>query len=211
MRRAILSALLLALPASAALSLVVACDEEVETCRAGEQLCPGVGCVNTSNSTEHCGLCGHECQGCDRCIMGECTPACCSTEFNCGTIYELDCVNLDTSREHCGQCDNACTPAQFCLHRECADCAPPRQVCANACADLMTDIQHCGECSSLCYGVCHCGTCYEEGEPVPDAGCGDGDADVDSDVDSDVDADAEADASSDADAADDADPSADAG
>jgi hypothetical protein len=178
--------IVLAALAAGALALSPACRGQLPTCDEGEADCPGVGCINTSNSAAHCGACGHACPPCYRCTFGECDPQCCAAEMNCGTRYELECVNTMASREHCGTCETACAEDETCLNGTCTLCAPPRTVCANACADLDLDIQHCGRCDSPCTNnqFCNCGVCADD--PAPPEGCGGGDGDADGDADSDA-------------------------
>jgi hypothetical protein len=88
-------------------------------CPRGETLCGDAGCINTSNSAAHCGACWNACAGCDRCIMAECTPACCAEQFNCGTPAVLFCVDLRSDPAHCGGCDSPCTDGTTCRSGAC--------------------------------------------------------------------------------------------
>jgi hypothetical protein len=182
-----------------------ACRDDAPRCDTGEEYCPGSdSCVNTSNSVENCGECGVVCQDCWRCIMGECTPACCATEYDCDpSPSELDCVDTSTNREHCGSSCEPCADDEICRNGYCEACERPAARCENACADLSTNMQHCGQCENPCTGdtgYCVCGECAAEPSDDPCPGPdGDADSDSDADADSDDDGDADADADDDAD------------
>jgi hypothetical protein len=215
-RRAIHTGLIVIGVPCAALACVAAwvlgsCRDDTIRCETGTEYCPDVDeCVNTSNSTENCGQCGTVCSDCWRCIMGQCTPACCAEEFDCADpVSELDCVVLSNDREHCGDCAVACADDEICRNGSCERCEPPAARCDNACADLSTSMQHCGHCDNPCTGdtgYCVCGECVGE---ASDAACpgpdGDADTDTDSDADGDHDADGDADHDGDHDADGDAD------
>ncbi len=89
------------------------------TCAVGETLCEGVGCVNTAHSEANCGACGVACEGCDRCIRGECTPSCCPDETNCGTTRDPLCVHLPIDVDNCGACGAACAGDERCVGGVC--------------------------------------------------------------------------------------------
>lgn len=75
--------------------------------------CGGM-CVNTANSTEHCGGCEMACpmvaNGNPSCTMGTCGIAMCAMGFaNCDMVASNGCeANLQESLMHCGACGMAC-------------------------------------------------------------------------------------------------------
>ena len=83
-------------------------------CSPGETFCEGTGCISTAHSENNCGACGSVCQGCDRCIRGECTPTCCDGETNCGTVQSPLCAALSFDVDNCGACGNACGDDERC-------------------------------------------------------------------------------------------------
>jgi hypothetical protein len=88
-------------------------------CGAGETECPGVGCVATAHSEANCGACGVVCQGCDRCIRGECTATCCPDQTNCGSTRAPFCVHLPSDVDNCGACGLACADSERCVGGVC--------------------------------------------------------------------------------------------
>jgi hypothetical protein len=72
------------------------------TCSEGQELC-GLGCVDTSTSSLHCGKCGNACESPRTCSSGKC--ACPSGYTECdGT-----CVDVKIDAQNCGGCGKACT------------------------------------------------------------------------------------------------------
>ncbi len=100
------------------------CDEpDAEHCPENTEWCAeACGCINTIVTFEHCGECGHSCEGCERCIMGVCTPQCCDDLMDCDPSPDtILCIDLDSDPEYCGQCDSPCDPGEIC---ESGDCVP---------------------------------------------------------------------------------------
>jgi hypothetical protein len=145
-------------------------DDTGAGCETPLTSCPGAGCVNTSSNADHCGDCATACSGCDLCILGSCTPACCASEVDCDpSPSTVHCIDTEFDRANCGSCDNACADDEICYRRACERCEPPEARCGNNCADLSDDIRNCGECGTACERMyCQCGECVAE---RTDAGC----------------------------------------
>lgn len=116
-------------------------------CLDNESVCAGV-CIDTSNSSEHCGGCGNACGENEECIASKCRPICSADE----TLCAVGCVDLERDPEHCGACKNACAPGDMCVDGVCRTVACPgvHMACDGACVNPQTDPNHCGGCSIRC-------------------------------------------------------------
>jgi hypothetical protein len=86
-----------------------------------ERPCPGSltccagGCIDPSNSIDHCGGCGTKCtvtNGSPACTAGKCAIASCKTPWeNCDGNAANGCeTDTTASRDHCGGCGKPCNP-----------------------------------------------------------------------------------------------------
>jgi hypothetical protein len=82
----------------------------------GQTRC-GDRCVDIDTDESHCGTCGVECAGDERCIDGQCA---CGDGVG-GSIQSCDgtCVNVMHDSFHCGGCERSCTFGTVCAAGTC--------------------------------------------------------------------------------------------
>jgi hypothetical protein len=81
----------------------------------------GTACINTKESSEHCGACGNACPSPQWCNHGKCVADKCNTKAGEAECYG-ECKNLLTDPTNCGECKNACAAGQTCKD---GSCDPP--------------------------------------------------------------------------------------
>jgi hypothetical protein len=91
----------------------VGTDVVTTICTGGRTSCPGVGCVDLSASSLHCGACGAACparpNATNTCQGGMCTLSCLPGFGNCNTSAADGCeVDLQNDPASCGTCDLRC-------------------------------------------------------------------------------------------------------
>ena len=95
-----------------------------KNCGAGKTRC-GKDCADTKTDVRHCGTCGNECEGDQRCLEGQCfticSPACAETNVCCAA----ECTDLTTDARNCGQCGTVCAENEVCRFANCG-CLGPR-------------------------------------------------------------------------------------
>ncbi len=154
-------------------------------CPEGQTFCDGVGCVDLTRDSAHCGTCERACDGTatgtvQRCVAGVCrVAACVPGRADCGGTDDCE-TDLATSVTHCGACGQTCGAANVaratcaagrCAIGECrvgfADCD---RAAVNGCeADLQSDATNCGACGRVCTAasgltaVCVAGVCAQRG------------------------------------------------
>ena len=93
-------------------------DSDVCDCRPGLERCGDV-CVDTSNNTDHCGMCDNGCNNNQNCGNGACmgNNQCPPMHQDCGN----SCAALDDDPLHCGNCNTQCLATQSCVMGDCVD------------------------------------------------------------------------------------------
>jgi len=124
-----------------------------EGCEGDELLCSNE-CVDTNNSTEHCGECGNDCASGDYCSSGTCAgSSACST-----------CINEESTTGSCATLYNTCTNTPACANLRSCNNACTTQDCVNQCfkdhadgVDLYNDWVGCicnSACNTECFDSC---------------------------------------------------------
>jgi hypothetical protein len=152
----------------------LACPADAHCLRADGRCAPGCsrdeGCASTPE-TRRCDTADHRCVACltdehctggNRCVSGQCRPACDGTR-PCGaglTCCDNACVDITATLAHCGACGARCAPAAatgVCRLGRCAVmvCDDGRGDCdndpANGCeVDTRATPAHCGACGRSC-------------------------------------------------------------
>ncbi len=83
---------------------------------ATDQMRCGSVCVDLRTSRDHCGACGHPCEGSQLCVGGACQLGCPGAQQACAG----QCINPQTDNLNCGACGNACPAGQVCSNGACA-------------------------------------------------------------------------------------------
>jgi len=145
----------------------------------GALTCCGGACVDTSFSSDHCGMCNRRCalpSANAECSDGDCVVASCAAGFgDCDRVIANGCETRLNSLSHCSICGAACAArphsAPVCRATGCGftcdvgygDCnGDPADGCE---VNLQTSQDHCGACGFACDvlpfapGMCSTGTC----------------------------------------------------
>jgi len=134
-------------------------------CPAGWTTCPTsrFACdVNLLADREHCGACGHGCDGLGadgsryECSEGHCLLACdpLTNKLDCDGIPDNGCEADITTNDNCGGCGVKCAdPEKPCLkvgpEYHCG-CPADQIYCGGKCVDPRTDDDNCGGCNIVC-------------------------------------------------------------
>lgn len=85
----------------------------VSSCPSGTELC-GASCIDTSQSTNHCGSCDNQCpawpSSSPTCEEGRCGYLCDAGYHDCDGEETTGCEENLTSTENCGACGSPCDP-----------------------------------------------------------------------------------------------------
>jgi len=124
------------------------------------------GCeTNTSNTTDHCGMCGTVCRSntnaAAACVGASCVTFCVTGFLDCDGNDSTGCeVNVRTDLANCGACGRTCATANAtpaCVASQCtvASCNTGFADCdgmaTTGCeVNTLTNIQHCGGCGMRC-------------------------------------------------------------
>ncbi len=85
----------------------------------------GDRCVDVDSDPDHCGLCGHACEGGEVCSQGACLSQCYADYEEC----RGGCFDVSVSAVHCGRCGNGCAGDDICWEGQCRglECGERRQ------------------------------------------------------------------------------------
>ncbi|MBR4985847.1 MAG: hypothetical protein IKY83_08920 [Proteobacteria bacterium] len=132
--------------------------------------CDGA-CVDLQTDNAHCGVCGNECKGGEKCMAGVCSLSCPDKQVDCGET----CADLTSDVNHCGSCGNVCKDGEKCVESECVvSCLEGQMACDGVCVDLKRDSLNCGGCGQICMDIqiCEDGTCVcPDGTTACDSKC----------------------------------------
>lgn len=136
--------------------------ECVSSCPDGTELC-GASCIDTSQSTNHCGGCDNRCDSWAHaspiCVNSVCGFECDEGFYDCDEVDATGCEDDLTSLENCGDCGDLCDPDNAvgsCVDRVCqiAYCDADFGDCSggvdDGCETSLLTLSDCTACGVLC-------------------------------------------------------------